>query len=56
MAEVHVTTTNKSGQKAVLRLDDERDAERIEYLQKRVRREALESAKVSKPASKSTAS
>lgn len=51
MAYVHVTTKNNAGQVAVLTLDDERDAERIEYLKKLAKREDLDSVSV-KPAAK----
>lgn len=46
MAAVHVTTTNNAGHTATLLLDDERDAERIEYLKTLVRREDLADVKV----------
>lgn len=46
MADVHVTTINKSGQKAVLLLDDERDEERIAHLKKLGKLEKLKSVTV----------
>jgi hypothetical protein len=49
MAEVHVTTENLSGQKVTFLLDDERDAEKIEYFQKLKRRDELNDVTVSKP-------
>lgn len=55
MTAVHVATVNNSDQKATLLLDDERDAERIEYLQKLAKKDKLASVKVSKaPTGKST--
>lgn len=52
MAEVHVTTENNSGQKVTFLLDDERNAEQIDYFKKLVRREDLRDVTVTKPAQK----
>lgn len=52
MAAVHVTTTNPQGQTATLLLDDERDAERIEFLHSLRRREVLDSVEVTEPGGK----
>lgn len=49
MAEVHVTTTNLSGQSATFQLDDERDAEKIAYFKTLKRRDELDDVVVSKP-------
>ena len=49
MADVHVHVTNKSGGKTSLLMDDEQDAERIEYLKKLVKRDELDEVKVTKP-------
>lgn len=55
MTAVHVHVTNKTGGKVALTLDDELDAERIQYLKKLVKRDELEAvsvkpAKAAKPA------
>jgi len=48
MADVIVTTVNTSGQKALLRLDDEnpRHVDLIESLRRQARREDLDTVKV----------
>jgi len=46
MTYVQVHVTNNSDQECSLLLDDERDAERIDYLKKLARREDLASVKV----------
>ena len=46
MTAVKVTVTNKSGHKVGLTLDDEHDAERIEYLKKQVKADVFEDIKV----------
>lgn len=46
MATVHVVVKNNSGNTVTLQFDDEKDAERIEYLKKLVRREDLADVKV----------
>jgi hypothetical protein len=55
MAYVHVSVKNNTGNTVVLLLDDERDAEKIEYFRKLVRREDLDSVKV-RPVESETAS
>lgn len=55
MAYVKVHVENKLGGKTVLGMDDERDAERIEYLKKLVKREDLESVTVVAADEKKTA-
>lgn len=48
MAAVQVTVHNNSDQKVTLTLDDERDAEQIEYLQTLKRRDDLKDVQVKK--------
>jgi hypothetical protein len=55
VADVKVIVVNKSGKTVGLTLDDERDAERIEYLKKQVKADVLESVKVEKPSTRKPA-
>lgn len=48
MAAVHVIVKNNSGNTVGLLLDDERDAERITYLQKLAKRDELDSVQIRK--------
>jgi hypothetical protein len=53
MAAVQVTVKNNSGQTVTLTLDDETDAERIEYFQTLKRRGDIVDVSVKKPATAS---
>lgn len=53
MADVHVTTENNSNQKVTFLLDDERDAEKIEYFRTLVRKDDLRAVDV-KPVPKAS--
>lgn len=46
MADVHVIVKNNSGHTVGLTLDDEQDAERIDYLKKQAKREDLDTVTV----------
>lgn len=50
MSKVQVTVHNNSDQLVTLSLDDERDAERIAYLQTLKRRDDLKDVEVKNPA------